>query len=129
VAESYVVRGEVTADGSLSITETIAFDGPGPTDLEQRLATTRPQLNYTQLNYEINDVTVTAGGSDLSPTISTDGDYLVIGVDASKAGDDPVEISYTVVGAAVALPSIPDRADLTEVSWRVLQGLNVGCRD
>ena len=126
VAESYVVRGEVTADGSLSITETITFDGPGPTDLEQRLATTRPQLNYTQLNYEINDVTVTAGGSDLSPTISTDGDYLVIGVDASKAGDDPVEISYTVVGAAVALPSIPDRADLTEVSWRVLQGLNVG---
>lgn len=128
LAESYVVAGEVTADGSLSITETITFAGTGPQDLEQRLATTRPEMNYTQLNYEIRDISVTAGGRDLSPVISTDGDYQVIKVDASKAGSDPVVISYTVIGAAVALPHVADRPDLTEVSWRVLQGLNVGVR-
>lgn len=126
MAESYVVSGEVQADGTLSITETITFDGAGPSNLEQRLATSRPQLNYTQLDYEIADVTVTAGGSDLEPTISNDGDYLVIGVDASKAGSEPVVISYTVIGAAMALPQVSGQDDLTEVSWRVLQGLNVG---
>ncbi len=129
LATSYVVSGEVAADGSLSITETITFDGSGPSNLEQRLATTRPQLNYTQLEYAINDVTVTAGGKDLAPSIGTDGDYLVIAVDASKAGSDPIVISYTVVGAAVALPQVPQQADLTEISWRVLQGLSVGVTD
>ncbi|NLA29878.1 MAG: DUF2207 domain-containing protein [Propionibacterium sp.] len=126
MAASYVVSGEVAADGSLSITETITFDGAAPNELEQRLATTRPQLNYTELEYTITDVTATAGGENLASSVSEDDDYLVIRIDSSKAGDDPIEISYTVVGAAVALPRVEHQAPLTEVSWRVLQGLSVG---
>lgn len=129
MAESYVVAGEVAADGTLTVTETITFDGAGPTLLEQRLATTRQQLNYTQLEYQISGITVTAGGADLGPSVRTEGDYQVIAVDASKAGDQPVVIGYTVKGAAVALPRVAEQRDMTEVSWRVLQGLSVGVRD
>lgn len=130
VADSYVVSGEVVADGTLSVTETITFgDGGGPAELVQRLALTRELLNYTRLQYEITDVTVTAGGQDLAPQVTEDGDYLVISVDASKAGADPVVISYQVKGAAVALPAVPEQPELTEVSWRVLQGLNIGVNE
>lgn len=128
MAESYSVAGEVAPDGTLTIAATITFEGAGPAQLEQRLATTRQQLNYTQLDYEIFDITVTAGGADLAPTISTDGDYKVISVDASKAGDAPVVISYKVRGAALGLPKVEGQPDMTEVSWRVLQGLSVGAR-
>ncbi len=126
MADSYVVSGAVAADGSLTVTETITFAGQAPAVLQQRLATTRQLLSYTQLEYDISDISVTADGADLNPTISTDGDYQVISVDASQAGEAPIEISYRVTGAAVALPSVQGQRDMTEVSWRVLQGLSVG---
>lgn len=128
MAQSYVVTGEVAGDGTLSITETITFNGAGPAELVQRLATTRQALDFTQLNYEITDVTVTSGGQDLAPAITNDGDYLVITVDASQT-DQPVVISYQVIGAAVALPPVTDQREATEVSWRVLQGLSVGVEE
>lgn len=128
MAESYVVAGEVAPDGTLSITETITFDGAGPAELVQRLATTRQGLDYTQLNYEITDITVTSDGQDLAPSITTDGDYQVITVDASQT-DQPIVISYQVKGAAVALPAVTDQPDATEMSWRVLQGLSVGVQE
>lgn len=129
MAESYVVNGQVAADGTLTITETITFNGPAPAQLVQRLATTKQLLNYTELAYTISEVTATAAGKDLAPTITTDGDYQVITIDGSLAGTEPIVISYAVKGAAVALPPVAGHSDSTEVSWRVLQGLSVGVRD
>jgi len=128
MAESYVVAGEIAEDGTLTITETITF-AQAPEQLEQRLATTRQLLNFTQLEYEISDVTVTAGGTDLNPTLRSEGEYLVITVDTAQAGTNPIEISYRVRGAAVALPTVRGQRDMTEVSWRLLQGLSVGAHD
>lgn len=129
MAESYVVQGEVLEDGALLITETITLGAAHPDQLEQRLATNRELLDNTLLDYEISDISVTAGGADLAPDVSTDGDYLVISVDADQISSDPVVIRYTARGAAAALPSVQGQPDMTEVSWRVLQGLNVGVQD
>lgn len=128
MADSYVVTGDIAEDGTLTITETITF-AQAPEQLEQRLATTRQLLNYTQLEYEISDVTVTAGGTDLRPSLRNEGEYLVITVDTAQVGADPIEISYRVQGAAVALPAVSGQPDMTEVSWRLLQGLSVGVQD
>lgn len=125
VADSLVVNGEVAADGTLSVQQTFTFPaGAPPAELVQRLATTRQLLQYTQLEYEITDVTATAGGQDLAPQLSTDGDYQVITVDTSEVGDEPVELSYTVSGAAVA-----QSGEMTQVAWRVVQGLNIDVRE
>lgn len=125
-AETLVVNGEVAADGSLTVAQTFTFPAGGaPAELVQRLATTRPGLEYTQLEYQISDITASAGGQDLAPKISTDGDYQVITVDTSGVGDQPVELSYTVVGAAVAQPQVGNEPATTEVAWRVVQGLNI----
>ena len=125
VADSLVVNGEVAADGTLSVQQTFTFPaGAAPAELVQRLATTRQLLQYTQLEYEITDVTATAGGQDLAPQLSTDGDYQVITVDTSEVGDEPVELSYTVSGAAVA-----QSGEMTQVAWRVVQGLNIDVRE
>ncbi|GAA2179904.1 DUF2207 domain-containing protein [Brooklawnia cerclae] len=129
MAESYVVEGQVLADGTLNVSETITFGGDAPDSLEQRLATVKDGLEYTVLRYDISDVRVTAGGSDLGPSITSDGDYLVISVDTAQAGSDPIVIEYTVKGAAVALPEVSGQDPRTEVSWRYLQGLSVGVQD
>jgi len=128
MAESFIVEGEVLQDGTLMITETITLGSARPDQLEQRLATNRELLDNTHLSYQISDVTVSAGGVAVDPTIATDGDYQVITVDTADLAD-PVVISYTVRGAAAALPAVPGQPDMTEVSWRVLQGLNVGVQD
>ncbi len=128
IAETYVVAGSVAADGTLQVTETITFATAAPDKLEQRLATTRQLLDYTQLNYEITDIKAEAGGADLAPTISQDGDYTVITIDGTKAGAEPIVISYSVKGAAVGLPQVGEQPRMTEVSWRVLQGLSVAVK-
>ncbi|EPH06740.1 hypothetical protein HMPREF1531_00342 [Propionibacterium sp. oral taxon 192 str. F0372] len=127
MADSYVVDGTVARDGSMEVVETITFAMSGPSDLTQRIANSRELLDKTQLNYTISDVKVSDQKSDLKPKVETDGDYTVVSVDASKA--KVVEISYKVVGAAVAQQQVEGQGPRTELSWRLLQGLSVGARE
>ncbi len=127
VASDYVVAGSVEADGTLHVASTITFDGAAPAQLVQRLDTTRSHFEFTTYHYVIDDVKATAGGQDLAPAITDDGDFKVVTIDTSKAGNEPIEISYTVKGAAVAGEPVPgSEATTTTVTWPVLQGLSVG---
>lgn len=126
MASSLVIDGVVAADGTVEVTETLTFDQAGPADLSQRFATTKELLDKTQLEYSISEIQVTGDGQELVPSLSTDGDYEVITVDASAA--KVVTISYKATGAAVAEPPVAGQEDRTEVSWRFLQGLSVGAR-
>ena len=100
-AESLVVRGEVAADGMLRLTQTFTFGASGAPDrLIQRLATSRPGMAYTQLDYEITDVAVRSAGADLEHQVSMAGDYLVITANTSRVAGEPVEISYRVSGSS-----------------------------
>lgn len=126
-ADSYEVSGQVAQDGTLSITETITFPGTAPT-FTQRLEKSMRGMDYSVYDFEISDIKVTAGGTDLEPEITDEGNYRVISVDGAKAGNRPIEISYQVKGAAFAGPPMRQGDRLTEVRWRMLQGLSVAVR-
>lgn len=127
VAESYVVSGEVAPDGTLTVKETLTF-AAAPTQIVQRLEKSIPTLDYSNYLFQIDNVTATADGNDLGPQVSDDGNYKVIKVDGAKAGTRPIEISYTVKGAALAGEPSNEGTRLTQIRWRVLQGLNVGVK-
>ncbi len=128
-AESLVVRGEVAADGMLRLTQTFTFGASGAPDrLIQRLATSRPGMAYTQLDYEITDVAVRSAGADLEHQVSMAGDYLVITANTSRVAGEPVEISYRVSGAALAMPEVAGQEPMTQIDWRVVQGLNIAVK-
>lgn len=126
-ADSYEVAGQVAQDGTLSITEKITFSGTAPT-FSQQLEKSMRGMDYSVYDFEISDIKVTAGGTDLEPQISDEANYRVITVDGAKAGNRPIEISYQVKGAAFAGAPMRQGDRLTEVRWRVLQGLSVGVR-
>lgn len=124
MASSLVIDSVVADDGTIEVTETLTFDEAGPSDLSQRIATTKELLDKTQLEYTISDIEVTGDGQSLTASVTTDGDYQVIAVDASSV--KVVTIAYRASGAAVAEPQVAGQEDRTEVSWRFLQGLSVG---
>lgn len=129
VAEDYVVAGNVAPDGTVKLTETLTFaNGAMPESIVQRIDTTRDAMDYTFFRYAISDVTAKAGGTDLGLKVADDGDYKVITVDTAKANGQPVEIGYTVKGAAHAGEQVQGGDATTTVEWRVLQGLNVAVK-
>lgn len=125
-AKSFVVDGVVDAKGVLTLKETITLGEGAPGELSQRIATTAPGEHKTEYRYEISDLKASAGGTDLGAAVSDDGSYKVIKVETSKANGKPIEITYTVKGAAHADPKISGRPDTTTLDYRVLQGLSVG---
>lgn len=117
-AASFVVDAALRADGTLTVSETITFDGAAPQTVTQRLANHRDEANDVRYTYSILDVTATAGGKDLGPTITTDDGYTVIEVPTANISQ--LVISYAVKGAT-------SRADdgSVEFTWRVLQALSL----
>lgn len=117
-AASYVVDASLRADGTLSVSETITFDGAAPASLVQRLATFRDEANDVRYTYTILDIKATAAGKDLSPKVTSEDGYTVITVPTASVPS--LTLSYVVKGATT-------RADdgSVEFSWRVLQGLSV----
>ncbi len=117
-ATSYVVDAALRADGTLTVSETISFDGAAPATLTQRLANYRDEANDVRYAYTIRDVKAVSGSKDLGPTVTTEDGYTVISVPTGSVSQ--LTISYAVTGATT-------RADdgLVEFSWRVLQGLSV----
>src|SRR5664279_674514 len=117
-AATYVVDGSLRADGTLTIAETITFDGAAPATLTQRLATFRDEANDVRYTYAIRDVKAVSAGKDLGATLTSDGGYTVISVPTASLTQ--LTISYAVSGTTA-------RSDdgLVDFSWRVLQGLSV----
>lgn len=117
-AASYTVNGELRADGSFTVSETIAFDGAAPATLTQRLANYRDEANDVRYTYAIRDIKAVSDSKDLSPTITQENGYTVISVPTASVSQ--LTISYVVDGAT-------SRSDDGSVvfSWRVLQGLSV----
>jgi hypothetical protein len=117
-ATSYVVDAALRADGTLTVSETISFDGAAPATLTQRLANFRDEANNVRYTYTIRDVKAVSGSKDLGPTVTTEDGYTVISVPTGSVSQ--LTISYAVTGATT-------RADdgLVDFSWRVLQGLSV----
>lgn len=119
------VDGRLSADGRLEVAQTITLADDAPATLTQRIDTTEDALDKAHYLFQINDVTARAGAVDLAPTVSTDGDEVVISVDVAKAAKKPITISYSVVGAARDGAAVTGVADRTEVKWPLLQGLNI----
>jgi len=117
-AASYVVDAALRADGTLTVSETISFDGAAPATLTQRLANFRDEANDVRYAYTIRDVKASSGSKDLGPEVKTEDGYTVISVPTASVSQ--LTISYAVTGATT-------RADngLVDFSWRVLQGLSV----
>jgi uncharacterized protein (TIGR04222 family) len=117
-ATSYVVDAALRADGTLTVSETISFDGAAPATLTQRLANFRDEANNVRYAYTIRDVKAVSGSKDLGPSVKTENGYTVISVPTGSVSQ--LTISYAVTGATT-------RADdgLVDFSWRVLQGLSV----
>lgn len=120
--DTLVIGGNVAADGTLMVTETMTFAGSAPGEVVQRLATVEEAMNGNRYNFDISGVTATSGTTDLAPAVSKSGDYVVITVKPGSASE-PVVVSYSVKGAARATAN-----NQTTLRWRVLQGLSLPVR-
>ena len=125
-ATSFVFEGDLAADGTLSVTETITFDA-APDELVQRIATKQQIDDSSHYRYQVGAVTASVNGTDVEPQVAEDGDYMVVKVDTSAADGQAVVISYDVVGTTRT--EVSSAGTLTVLSWRVLQGLSVGVED
>lgn len=129
-AESIKIDGKVAEDGTLTVSQTITFNGAAPSQLSQRIATKEPADNSSDYRYEVSDLKASAeGGADLGASVSDDGDYKVITLDATKAGGKPITISYKVKGAVHPQAKVDGQPDTSMFRFRVLQGLSVGATE
>ena len=122
---TFDVMGRASADGTLSLSTTITFDDQAPAEFVQRLDTIEDASDYTYYRFNISNITAQAGDTDLRPTISYDGDFVVITVDTSAIGATPLTIGYDVAGAARSGGVATGDMAMTLVSWPVLQGLSM----
>ncbi len=116
--ESYLVAATIDADGALRVEATITPTG-GPGEVVQRFATTLPTTGSREFRFTLDDVRATSGGTDVGVRVSSEPGYQVVTI---PVGDEPVVLSYTARGAAIAT------GDTTTVTWRLLQGLNLPVR-
>lgn len=120
---SYTVDGSLSADGALAVKAKLVLEG-APTSVEQRFATTLDSGRDGQYRFTLTQVAASVGGQAVTPQVTTDGGYQVVTVPvAGKSGD--VEIAYTVTGAALAVGKDDQGEGVTELNWRLLQGLNL----
>lgn len=124
-AQSYVIDAQLAADGALSVSATITLGDTKPEALRQAFRTKRPASSTSDYVFTITDLKATAGGNDLGASVSDDGDDLVIEIATAKANNQPIVITYKVIGAVSANPK-PDEHEATSTfAWHFLQGLNV----
>jgi hypothetical protein len=117
--DTYTVKATVAADGTLQVTATVTFTGGAPTSFQQVLGTVTRTVNDQEYRYTISDVKATSAGKDLGAKLTTGPAAATIDVPVNGA-TAPVELSYTVHGAAIATPD-----DTTTVSWPYVQGLTL----
>jgi hypothetical protein len=116
---SYNAVATIGADGVLSVTATMTFDGAAPASVQQVFTTARRTAQSTEYRFTVSDVTATSGSAPLAAKVSSGPNSTT--VDLPTAGvTSPVTLSYKVTGAAVA-----NVGGGTVVIWPLLQGLSV----
>ena len=115
---TYQVEATLQADGTLQVTATITFD-EAPANLSQVFSTATRTTDSREYRFAIGDVTASAGGVDLTPTVtSTERTTTVSLPTAGVSG--PVQLAYTVRGASIATAD-----GGSSLVWPLVQGLNV----
>jgi hypothetical protein len=79
-AATYVVDGSLRADGTLTVAETITFDGAAPATLTQRLANFRDEANDVRYTYAIRDIKAVSERQGPRRDVKTDNGYTVVSV-------------------------------------------------
>lgn len=115
----YGATVEIAPDGALHVTASLVPGPATPEEITQTMVLRQELVRLREYRYEVTDVTVTSGGQPAGEVSDSGSDELTVAM--RPAGREPVELSYTVRGAATT-----DEAGLTAVEWPVLQGLSVG---
>lgn len=117
-ASSVVTNGNLAIDGTLTVQETVTFDGSAPARLVQKFETTEDLLGDRRYQQTLSDVTARAGGVAVTPVVQVDGRFTTVTVPTNGAGE--VVVGYVVRGAVVNTDTG------TALRWALLQGLDVG---
>ncbi|MGA4669029.1 DUF2207 domain-containing protein [Propionibacteriaceae bacterium Y1923] len=125
-AASYEIEAQLASDGALTVNATVTLGETKPETLRQAFRTRRPATSTSDYVYTITDLKASAGGNDLGATVSDDGDDKVIEINTAAVNNEPIVISYKVVGAVAANEKPDEHEATTTFAWHFLQGLNVG---
>ncbi len=117
-AAQVAIDASLSAEGVLSVRETVSFDNQVPPTLVQRLAEQRDGDDGAVYGYTISEIGVSADEQSLSPAVNHANGATTITVKPN--GARRVDITYTVAGATTRMPD-----GSTHFGWRVLQGLSV----
>ncbi len=115
-ASNFVVDGNLNADGSLAVKQTVTFSGAVPSELSQKFETREDLVGDRQYVQAFDGITATAGGAAVTPTITEDGRFTTVTVATNGATE--IVMDYTVTGAVVNVN------DGTALRVRLLQGLS-----
>lgn len=116
--DTYDVTARLDEQGVLRVEQTMTYEGAAPGTVEQRFATRENAVGDAQYVYRLTDVTVTAGGNPVTPTVDEGHEATTVSFDTGGA-TGPITLSYAVHGAARE-----DATGATLVRWRLLQGLD-----
>jgi hypothetical protein len=116
---TYTATAVVNADGTIAVKASLGFGGTVPASVQQVFGTATRTPDDMEYRYTVTDVAASAGGKDLGAKVTTGASSTTVDIPtAGVAG--PVELAYTVHGAAIATAG-----DTVTVSWPLLQGLNL----
>ena len=115
-ASTYVAQAALAPNGVLKVTETITFTGAVPGTLSQKFETREDLIGDRQYVQTLSDITATAKGASLNPTVKTDGRFTTVSLATNGATE--VVIGYSVAGAVVNVENG------TALRFRLLQGLS-----
>ncbi len=116
-ASTFVAEANLAKDGTLKVKQTITFAGAVPPELTQKFETREDLVGDRQYVQRLSDITATAKGAPVTPTVAEDGRFTTVTV--VTGGATEVVMTYTVVGAVVKI----DNGE-TALRWRLLQGLS-----
>ncbi|MCA0306567.1 MAG: DUF2207 domain-containing protein [Actinobacteria bacterium] len=116
---TFTAKATINADGSMAVTSSITFADAAPATFQQVFDTATRTADDLEYRFTLSDITVTSGGKDLGASVT--GGPSTTTVSVPTAGlTEPLQIAYTVRGAALSTPG-----DTVTVSWPLVQGLSM----
>ena len=116
-ASTVVAAGNLAKDGTLTVQETITFDGTAPAQVRQQFETRQDLVGDRRYVQKLSGISATAGGTALTPETTEEPRFTTVTVPTNGAKE--VVLSYTVTGATVNLGN-----GETALRWAMLQGLS-----
>ncbi|MDR0283844.1 MAG: DUF2207 domain-containing protein [Propionibacteriaceae bacterium] len=116
--ESVQIDARLTREGVLTVTETLTLPADFDGSITQTIPT-RLDRDGERYTYTISDLTVTAGGTAVTPTQRRSAGTLRLTFQPGTATE--VVVAYTVAGTTLAAPD--NKIDFT---WTLLGGLSTG---